>query len=130
MKTFISVGETLTVTAGSTAVSGGDLVDVSMDAESGEQYGVAMTAADAGADFEAHVCSGIFALTAPAATYTLGEKIYADVSTSTDGVIASVTKTPATGDDLIGVVAEAKVLGATGELKVRMDGGSVRETTS
>lgn len=106
MKNFVQAGDTLTFTAADAVVSGQGVLQ-------GALFGVAVTSASAGQDFEARVV-GVFELPKAAGALTKGQKVYWSTAN------ANVTGT-ATGNTLIGAVIEAAA-DAASLAKVRLNG--------
>ncbi|WP_238367622.1 DUF2190 family protein [Mesobacterium pallidum] len=106
MKNFVQSGDTLTFTAAATITSGQGVFQ-------GALFGVALTNAESGADFEARIV-GVFDLPKAAGALTKGQKVYWSTSN------ANVTGT-ASGNTLIGATTEAAADGDA-TARVRLNG--------
>lgn len=106
MKNYIQTGDVLTFTASATVAAGDGVLQ-------GALFGVAATDAESGQQFEAKL-SGVFEIAKASGALTQGQKAYWHSSNQ------NVTGT-ASGNTLIGAVAEAAADGAT-VVKVRLNG--------
>lgn len=109
MRNFVQSGDTLTFTSAEAVQSGQGVLMNAL-------FGVAASAADAGAPFEAAVV-GVFELPKVAGAIEAGAKVYWKADT------ANVTTT-ASGNKLIGAATETAGDGAT-MVRVRLNGAVV-----